>query len=209
MKKKAFTLAEVLITLGIIGVVAALTIPTLMQKYRKNVIETRLKQANSMLINAAKLSEVDYGLNHVREDFVAKDPDVALEMFNKYYAPYIKFVGVKKGDEGVFGELANGSELYFYRERQCDENEWSCTYLYFCEDHKSCEEIEDIDGAGKKANNKTSFVLGAKGTPINYAYAVYNRTQWLQKCTNGEGESCIALLIDNGWHFPDDYPFKF
>lgn len=32
--KKAFTLAEVLITLGIIGVVAALTIPTL-AKYRK------------------------------------------------------------------------------------------------------------------------------------------------------------------------------
>lgn len=37
--KKAFTLAEVLITLGIIGVVAAITIPTLVantnnQKYR-------------------------------------------------------------------------------------------------------------------------------------------------------------------------------
>ena len=29
MNKKAFTLAEVLITLGIIGVVAALTLPTL------------------------------------------------------------------------------------------------------------------------------------------------------------------------------------
>ena len=31
--KFGFTLAEVLITLGIIGVVAAMTIPTLMQKY--------------------------------------------------------------------------------------------------------------------------------------------------------------------------------
>ena len=31
----AFTLAEVLITLGIIGIVAAMTIPTLMSKYRK------------------------------------------------------------------------------------------------------------------------------------------------------------------------------
>src|SRR5574344_654228 len=31
-RKKAFTLAEVLITLGIIGVIAALTIPTLIQK---------------------------------------------------------------------------------------------------------------------------------------------------------------------------------
>lgn len=35
IKNKAFTLAEVLITLGIIGVVAAITIPTLMQNYQK------------------------------------------------------------------------------------------------------------------------------------------------------------------------------
>ena len=31
-----FTLAEVLITLGIIGVVAAMTLPTLIQNYKKN-----------------------------------------------------------------------------------------------------------------------------------------------------------------------------
>lgn len=36
-RKIAFTLAEVLITLGIIGVVAALTIPTLMANHRKKV----------------------------------------------------------------------------------------------------------------------------------------------------------------------------
>lgn len=36
MNKKAFTLAEVLITLGIIGVVAALTMPTVIQNYKKN-----------------------------------------------------------------------------------------------------------------------------------------------------------------------------
>ena len=40
-KKKAFTLAEVLITLGIIGVVAALTMPSLMSNYRRKVAETQ------------------------------------------------------------------------------------------------------------------------------------------------------------------------
>lgn len=33
--KQGFTLAEVLITLGIVGVVAALTIPTIVQNYKK------------------------------------------------------------------------------------------------------------------------------------------------------------------------------
>ena len=42
-QKSAFTLAEVLITLGIIGVVAALTIPILISNYRKRQLETQIK----------------------------------------------------------------------------------------------------------------------------------------------------------------------
>lgn len=43
MKKVfAFTLAEVLITLGIIGIVAAMTIPTLINNYQKKITVTRL-----------------------------------------------------------------------------------------------------------------------------------------------------------------------
>lgn len=45
----AFTLAEVLITLGIIGVVAALTIPVLTQNYKKRVVETRLQKFYSTI----------------------------------------------------------------------------------------------------------------------------------------------------------------
>ena len=39
-----FTLAEVLITLGIIGIVAAMTIPTLMQKYYEKQTVAHLKE---------------------------------------------------------------------------------------------------------------------------------------------------------------------
>lgn len=42
--KNAFTLAEVLITLGIIGIVAALTIPTLINNYKKQTYITGLKK---------------------------------------------------------------------------------------------------------------------------------------------------------------------
>ena len=46
IKKCAFTLAEVLITLGIIGVVAAITIPSLVTNYQKHVVETGLININ-------------------------------------------------------------------------------------------------------------------------------------------------------------------
>ena len=50
----AFTLAEVLITLGIIGVVAALTLPTLISNYKKQTYITGLQKAYSVLNNMTK-----------------------------------------------------------------------------------------------------------------------------------------------------------
>ena len=62
MKKKfAFTLAEVLITLTIIGVIAALTIPNLMKKYEEQQILAGIKAAYSILQNAIKLSIAENG----------------------------------------------------------------------------------------------------------------------------------------------------
>ena len=48
-RKSAFTLAEVLITLGVIGVVAAMTIPTLIHNYKSKEMRTRLLRANSII----------------------------------------------------------------------------------------------------------------------------------------------------------------
>jgi prepilin-type N-terminal cleavage/methylation domain-containing protein len=61
MQKPAFTLAEVLITLAIIGVVAALTIPTVVRNYQKQETITRLKKAYSALANTTNLAMAEYG----------------------------------------------------------------------------------------------------------------------------------------------------
>lgn len=55
MKKSAFTLAEVLITLGIIGIVAALTIPQLVSKYQNQVLYNQLKTTYSDLNKASRM----------------------------------------------------------------------------------------------------------------------------------------------------------
>ena len=49
---KGFTLAEVLITLGIIGIVAAMTLPTLVNNYKKQIYVVGLKKAyNNLLVS--------------------------------------------------------------------------------------------------------------------------------------------------------------
>lgn len=80
----AFTLAEVLITLVIIGVVAALTIPTLMAKIntivnsnRKEVIEKRL------LAGFNQLNTMDDGFNATQ--YAETGTEGFIKALSKYY----------------------------------------------------------------------------------------------------------------------------
>jgi len=58
IKVPAFTLAEVLITLGIIGIVSAMTIPTLISKINEIKYRTTLTKTYSTFSQALKLAEV-------------------------------------------------------------------------------------------------------------------------------------------------------
>lgn len=72
MRKNGFTLAEVLITLGIIGVVAALTIPTLISSYRSKQLDTADKKFNADILAAMRLMEVENEYDNLKtsEEFV-------------------------------------------------------------------------------------------------------------------------------------------
>ena len=60
-RKIGFTLAEVLITIGIIGIVAAMTIPMLISGYKKSVVVSSLQKNLSLFSQAVKLAEAKYG----------------------------------------------------------------------------------------------------------------------------------------------------
>lgn len=59
--KNAFTLAEVLITLGIIGVVAAMTLPALITSNRNKQLETGVKRSYSLIQQALDMYQTETG----------------------------------------------------------------------------------------------------------------------------------------------------
>lgn len=120
--KAAFTLAEVLITLAIIGVVAALTIPTLLNNYNDKVLETRYKKAVNIMTNGFKLmmsneqvfdvkdlaimqcSDIDCYLDEYKKVFkIVRDnssPDIMQAFGDEYTIPRnnqkLSFVGIEE-----------------------------------------------------------------------------------------------------------------
>lgn len=91
---EGFTLAEVLITLGIIGIVAAMTLPALIQNNQETELTTRAKKAYSELNQAIKLYEAKNGTpGDIRGLFEAKNETIDNIQLAQDFAKY--FSGAK------------------------------------------------------------------------------------------------------------------
>ncbi|MBS5802045.1 MAG: type II secretion system protein [Brachyspira sp.] len=122
-QNSAFTLAEVLITLGIIGVVAAMTLPALVQSHTNKIVETRIAKFYSTINQAIKMSEVEYGdkkywftdLNNIETDEDGKPVNGSSEVekwWNKYISPNMKTTSVKYDEKGLpYFYFPDGSAL--------------------------------------------------------------------------------------------------
>ena len=78
----AFTLAEVLVTLGIIGVVSAMTIPTLMQNHQRTVYVTQLHKVYNETSQAMEMTITDSNAVSLRESKLRRN---GIENFLKTY----------------------------------------------------------------------------------------------------------------------------
>lgn len=95
---KGFTLAEVLVTLGIIGVVAAMTIPTLIQEHQKRALATATKKFYSTMSQAVRTYMAEEGVDDLRNTPLAIDnyDDIAspeaISSIRNFVTKYLKVV---------------------------------------------------------------------------------------------------------------------
>lgn len=234
--KKGFTLAEVLITLGIIGIVAALTMPTLIQKHNNKVVETRLMKFYSAINQAVKMAEVDYGDKKIwwqdlsgalidNEGNPIAGSSESEKWFNKYLAPYLKIVKQETLSDGTFiVYFADGGAL---RPASKTTRDW---HFYPGKPQKCIEMYGDNGGKGicvftfnlmpqvygkhlvenwKYIQNKgfEPFKYHWDGTEEQLKTMCYTGVCGFDAFVSGT-EYCATLIQYNGWKIPDDYPHK-
>ncbi|MDR1327710.1 MAG: type II secretion system GspH family protein [Heliobacteriaceae bacterium] len=225
IRNSAFTLAEVLITLGIIGVVAALTMPSLIANYRKKEIITKLKREYSVLSQAVERSKVDNG------DIGGWDWSLSTQSFiETYLLPYLnisKNCGTTGTDcwlpdnkvyglDGSVREDISGTDYY-----KIVLNDG--TYLApWKQDVEHMHIYIDINGA-KQPNTYgiDAFTLTlVRESFVDYAHDIEKpglyffgaglaRTTLLSRCSkSSSGDSCGALYQYDGWKISPDVNWK-
>ncbi len=237
LKHVAFTLAEVLVTLGVIGIVAAMTIPNLVQSYKKKVVETRLLQFYSIMNQAVKLSEIDHGeefswllLNSSKTCLM---PYSIEEYFNEYLAPYLKSAKTEVKDmKALDGTthpfinvyFANGSAVAITNQSTKDR-EPHFLFFPFGSITEECNGGIDCFLFLQNLQQSTSAsVLYQHGVqPYSWSNNLWAtvtdkdeidkilREDTTRGCNNLQNDRgyCTAVIMRNGWKIPEDYPFKF
>ncbi len=229
----AFTLAEVLITIGIIGVVAAMTMPTLIQNYRNHVVETRLQKVYSVMNQAIKQSEV---INGEKENWDFDDP----QFYEKYLAPYLNvlkketIVGTNYYYNGIYfndgslligktssytneaGEtiaIAGGNKDYFFYPDAKNFNEEELvsraavgrtTFPFrFAPNYYPPENLINSFGTRHYKKGFEPYMHELSNNSYLYAGKAFSCNE-----VNSSPMFCTALIMMNGWKIPKDYPFK-
>lgn len=198
MKRKAFTLAEILITLGVIGIIAAMTLPAISASYRKQEASARTKKFYSTIQQAFIMAESEFGPSNEweREENAKKN-------FMKYLAPYMIYSTITdEAQPTVY--FADGS-LFQLRDGGCLDFNFDVNgmklpnkdgrdrfYFPLC--------FTDDQRQWWHGNPKQSF-----GT---YEGLANNRDEAITLCKNSPLYCSRLLQIDN-WEIKNDFPQKF
>jgi len=221
MKKQAFTLAEVMITLLVIGVIAALTLPALVGSYRSKMYTAQVKKAYSELANAVQQVMIDENANDEISEVSGGNSDLvgfytttaSLKTSNSnsgaqyFLSTYFKYKSKGYGTAGVMaGSYTTPSGVSL---GTVDNN-------YYCMGLKSeasiCMKFQNniskvvIDGNGREAPNQSGqdlFVMR-----INNDGSISDLDENANKCNvSSIGDStlekyasgCLAKAMTEGW----------
>lgn len=217
--KKGFTLAEVLITLGIIGIVSALTIPTLVMNHQSKVRITQLQKVYNDISNAAMAALADERVDSLDYTYIYENINGAMNFLKKYLnvaktcdsenfddcmgSTYSSLDGTASAavadilpDNSQCAALTSGASVCAVFVRADDGYEW----------HGEISLVVDVNGPGAPNTNGIDlfqFLMYSDGKVGNgYTYNDYaasgDRCEEF-KSSASYGGSCFSKVVADGW----------
>jgi len=112
--ERGFTLAEVLITLVIVGIIASITIPSIVAQHQKRELETRFTKTYRTIMQAVNLAIAEHGEMSKwdwkeKETYSLEEKDAFVK---KYFVPYLNVVKFCPSDNSQGGCFPNEAHMY-------------------------------------------------------------------------------------------------
>ena len=221
---RAFTLAEVLVTLGIIGVVAAMTMPSLIVNYQKQQTVTRLKKSYNILYQTLVRNEADD--NDIIIDASAPTIQTSIDYVETYLAPYMQIIKKCGTDttgecefyaKGLNGSTMSGIENCNNTSTKIFLNDGVEIMPCITTNANYMQFYIDING------NKKPNVVGKDVFAFEYALnSLYKKlfprfnydtvedhiADQENRCNkNQNGLACASLIMVDGWQMKKYYPW--
>lgn len=205
-----FTLAEVLITLGLIGIVSALTLPSLINKYKIKQLETSFKQTSSLIQNALSMTANEFGFSNPK-DFnnicgtlpesqtykcTIENKDYLQEINDDFLSRFtilkrVSFFSADWFNYKVYPFGEDKSEYGYYR----DLLGLYQNYLYYLPNGATISKL-NFFSAGKYDGISISFdTNGPNKGPNRYGYDIflYSTGTWYGVCSKAKSPASIPL----------------
>ena len=222
---KGFNLAEVLITLGILGVIIAMTLPTIIKNYRNKVLKQQFKVAYSIVYEAVKRMSVNNsdilntycGLNYTNTSIEART------RFGKDFSKYFDVVYDKTSDPNAYLTIYDNTRLkqpnYKKFDKLTDANGYN-DGLFIIKNGMIIMNGHCWIGASNKKGQHVEFLIdinGKKGPNTKgrdlFAFELYsdgkvsegyNTQTKINNCDatipdGGYASGCFTKLIENNW----------
>ena len=189
-------MAEVLITLGIIGVVAALTLPSLIQKYQDQVLENQLKKMYSTISQGVQKAMADDGVSVFYDtelfqscDRWGNDSDTCTQMVKKYF----NVVAVKTDGREYYDRVIECKDID--GKKVCSRDKSKRRLFWYLGRYATRNRYVLGDGS------EFTFAAHTSSTSVDYYSVMIDIDTNGEKGPNTEGLDTFGLEVDENGRF--------